>query len=87
MQIVAEVWRKTLQLNLPVFIISLVTAWIFFTLTGDFSNYYLDGNRWYRVKEAPTEWRVIDGFLLGICVATINTVALWLWEKRRRRRN
>ena len=76
-----------LQLNLPVFIISLVTAWIFFTLTGDFSAHIQEGNRWYSVKEAPMEWRVIDGFLLGICVATINTVSLWLWEKKRPQRS
>jgi hypothetical protein len=74
-------------LYLPVFVITLLVAWMFLgwfggdniEYVGDLAN---DGRAWIKAKGTTTD-RVITSFVLAAVFAVIETAVLWCWHKLR----
>jgi hypothetical protein len=72
---------------LPIFVITLLVAWVFlgwfgtdsFEYVGDLSN---DGRAWIKAKDSHGD-TIMIGFVLAVVFAIIETALLWCWNKLR----
>jgi hypothetical protein len=67
-----------------IFLVTLLSSWIFFAWLGDYNMYisYADGSR--TIKEIATlEDRIVFGFVFASLFAAVDTTALWLWHRFR----
>lgn len=69
---------------ISIFMISLLTSWIFFSCIGDYAAYLLDHGVWVRLKEPSTLGRIRISLYYAVWFAVINMVVLWIWQKVRK---